>query len=377
MSSLFKKSEIFSGYFSILEDLYEIFMYIPYKRVNRAKIIKIPSEATINLIIFSDMQKFETHTITINKTQNKKRLDQTLTYHLKKYSRSHIKILLLNENVKKTDKIITDASYKVKEGEIFTISIPKIIPSSYDPEDIPLNIIFEDNDIIVVNKPSGMVTHPAPGNEQHTLVNALLHHTNNHLSFVNGNNRPGIIHRLDKDTSGLIVIAKNNNTYFNLSNQFRNHSIIRKYYAVVWGTPQNQTIKGYIKRDKINRKKMAFNKIDEGKYSETLINLIKNYGICSLIECTLKTGRTHQVRLHLSNINYPLVGDKVYGTNKITKYGKDKKNFKNYLFLRNFQRQALHAYILGFVHPTTKKYVEFKSELPEDMLKLLEFVVKY
>ena len=377
MSSLFKKNEIFSGFFSISKDLDEIFIYIPYKRADRAKIIKTPSKATIDLISFSDMQKLENHTITINKTQNNKRLDQALTHLLKKYSRSHIKILLLNENVKKTNKIITDASYKVKEGEIFTISIPKIIPSSYDPEDFPLNIIFEDNDIIVVNKSPGMTTHPAPGNQRNTLVNALLYHTNNHLSSINDSNRPGIVHRLDKDTSGMLVVAKNNFTHLNLSNQFRNHSIVRKYYAVVWGTPQNQTIKGYIKRDKINRKKMAFNKNGEGKYSETLIKLIKNYGICSIIECALKTGRTHQVRLHLSNINYPLVGDQVYRKNKITKYGKDKKNFNKYLFLRNFQRQALHAYILGFVHPTTKKYVEFKSELPEDMLKLLEFVVKY
>ena len=196
MSSLFKNNEIFSGYFSILEDLDEIFVNIPYKRANRAKIINIPSTITINLITFSDMQQFEIHTITINKTQNKKRLDKALTYHLKKYSRSHIKTLLLKKNVKKTEKIITDASYKVKEGEIFTISIPKNIPSSYDPEDIPLNIIFEDSDIIVVNKSSGMTTHPAPGNQHNTLVNALLYHTNNHLSSINDNNRPGIVHRL-------------------------------------------------------------------------------------------------------------------------------------------------------------------------------------
>ena len=323
------------------------------------------------------MQKLENHTITINKTQNNKRLDQALTKLLKKYSRSHIKILLLNENVKKTNKIITDASYKVKEGEIFTISIPKIIPSSYDPEDFPLNIIFEDNDIIVVNKSPGMTTHPAPGNQRNTLVNALLYHTNNQLSLVNKNNRPGIVHRLDKDTSGLLVITKNNFSYLDISNQFKNHTIVRKYHAVVWGVPQNQIIKGYIKRHKINRKKMAYNKSGEGKYSETLINLKKNYNNCSLIECTLKTGRTHQIRLHMSYTNFPVVGDQVYGNNKINRYGKDTKNFNKYLFLKNFQRQALHAYVLGFVHPTTKKYVEFKSELPEDMLKLLEFVVKY
>ena len=134
---------------------------------------------------------------------------------------------------------------------------------------------------------------------------------------------------------------------------------------------------GGIERNKINRKKMAFNKNGRGKYSETLINLKKNYDICSLIECTLKTGKTHQIRLHMSNINFPLVGDKLYGKNKINRYGKDIKNFNKFLLLKNFQRQALHAYVLGFIHPTTKKYVEFKYEMPEDMLKLLEFVVKY
>ena len=218
--------------------------------------------------------------------------------------------------------------------------------------------------------------HPGAGNYDNTIVNALINYNKN-LSNIGDELRPGIVHRIDKDTSGLIVIAKNNFTYLNLTEQFRNHSIVRKYYAVVWGVPQNQTIKGFIERHKINRKKMALNKNGRGKYSETLINLKKNYDICSLIECTLKTGKTHQIRLHMSNINFPLVGDKLYGKNKINRYCKDIKNFNKFLLLKNFQRQALHAYVLGFIHPTTKKYVEFKYEMPEDMLKLLEFVVKY
>ncbi len=323
------------------------------------------------------MQKFETHKIIINKSQDKKRLDQALTHLLKKYSRSHIKILLLNKNVKKTDTIITDASYKVKVGEIFNISIPQIIPSSYEPEDIRLDIIFEDKDIIVVNKPAGMVTHPAPGNQNNTLVNALLFHTNNNLSSINENKRPGIVHRIDKDTSGLLVIAKNNFAHLHLADQFRNHSIVRKYFAIVWSVPRNQTICGYIERNKINRKKMALNKNERGKYSETSIKLKKQYDICSLIECTLKTGRTHQVRVHMSSINSPIVGDQVYGKNMTSKHGKDLKNFNRFLFLKNFHRQALHAHFLAFIHPTSKKYVEFRSELPADMLKLLEFILKY
>ena len=321
------------------------------------------------------MQKFESHTITINKSHDKKRLDQALTLLLKKYSRSYIKILLLNENVKKENRIMNDPSYKVTEGEIFSISVPKIIDTSSKPENIPLDIVYEDKDIIVVNKPPGMITHPAPGNSSNTLVNALLHHTKNKLSSINKNNRPGIVHRLDKDTSGLLVVAKNNEAYYNLSDQFKDHSIVRKYYAIVWGVPQNQTIKGYIERNKINRKKMSFNREKKGKYSETIINLKKNYNVCSLIECTLNTGRTHQIRLHMTYINTPLIGDKVYGKNKISRYIKNSQNNNKFIYLKNFNRQALHAYNLGFIHPKTKKYIEFKSKIPEDMLKLLEFVV--
>ena len=323
------------------------------------------------------MQEFNTQTVIIDKSQKNKRLDKALTHLLSKYSRSHIKILLLNENVKISKKIITNASYRVKEGEKFTIAIPKTVPSKYEPQNIPLNIIHEDDDLIVLNKQAGMVVHPAPGNQDNTLVNALLHYTNNNLSSLQSNNRPGIVHRLDKDTSGLIVVAKNNFSHINLAQQFKEHTIKREYHAIVWGIPQNQTINGYIERNKINRKKMSFNHTNKGKYSETLIKLKKSYQICSLVKCTLNTGRTHQVRVHMSSLDSPLIGDKLYGKNKTNKYGKDKKNFNKFLLLKNFYRQALHASTIGFNHPSTKKYLEFKSELPGDMFKLLEFVVKY
>ena len=323
------------------------------------------------------MQLFKIKKIIIDKSQTNKRLDQVLTKLIGKYSRSQIKILLQNKNVKISNKIIINASYKVKEGEIFNVKIPKIIPSNFEPQKIPLNIIYEDNDLLVINKPPGIVTHPAPGNQNNTLVNALLYHTKNNLSSINDSNRPGIVHRLDKDTSGLLVVAKNNLSHFNLSKQFKEHSIIRKYYAIVWGMPQNQIIKGYIQRHKINRKKMALNLTNNGKYSETFIKINKSFEICSLIECTLKTGRTHQVRVHMNYIGYPLIGDKHYGKNKTSKFGKDKKNFNKFLLLKNFPRQALHAYMIGFTHPTSKKMLEFKSELPEDMLKLLEYIFKY
>ena len=323
------------------------------------------------------MVKFYTHKIKINKDQNLKRLDQAITKLLDKFTRSQVKILLQNQNVKKEGKIITDASYKVKEGEEFIISIPKTQQTTYQAENIPIDIKYEDEDIIVVNKVAGMVTHPATGNQSGTLVHALLNHTNNQLSSINENNRPGIVHRLDKDTSGLIVIAKNNIAHLKLSNQFKDHSISRKYQAIVWGTPQNQKIEGYIERHKINRKKMSLNQNKKGKFSKTIIVLKKNFGICSVVECLLRTGRTHQIRLHMTSINSPIVGDKLYGKNKINKFAKNKETFNKFLILKNFARQALHAYHLGFLHPSSNKYIEFECDFPEDMKNLLDLLVKY
>jgi len=323
------------------------------------------------------MQKFYTHKIIINKEQNLKRLDQALSKLLDKFTRSQIKNFLRSNNVIKENKIITESSLKVKEGEEYILSAPIIKKTHYEPEDIPLNIRYEDDDIIIVNKIAGMVTHPAPGNQTGTLVQALLNHTNNQLSSINGNNRPGIVHRLDKETSGLIIIAKNDFAHLNLSNQFKNHTISRKYQAIVWGIPENQKIEGYIERHKINRKKMSLNQNNNGKFSKTFIKIKKGFGICSLIECLLKTGRTHQIRLHLTSINYPIVGDKLYGKSKINKFGKSKDTFHKFLILKNFQRHALHAYHIGFIHPVTKKYLEFESEFPEDLRNLLDLLLKY
>ena len=222
------------------------------------------------------MERFTTKKVIIDKTQTNKRLDQALTNIIGKYSRSQIKILLQNNNVKISNKIITNISYKVKEGEIFFIKIPKVIPSTYEPQEIPIDIVFEDEDLLVINKSAGMVTHPAPGNKSNTLVNALLYHTRNNLSSINDLKRPGIVHRLDKDTSGLLVVAKNNLSHLNLAKQFNDHSIKRKYYAFVWGVPQNQIIKGYIQRHKVNRKKMVLSNNNIGKYSETSIKIIQS-----------------------------------------------------------------------------------------------------
>lgn len=321
------------------------------------------------------MEKFYNLKILINKEQNLFRLDQALA-KLSNFTRSQIKILLSNGNIKTKDLAIKDASYRVKEGEEYFLNI--IVPKEekFAAENIPLDIIFEDNDIMIINKFAGMVTHPAPGNKSGTLVNALLNYTNK-LSNINENNRPGIVHRLDKETSGLIVIAKNNESHLNLANQFEDHSISRKYKAISWGIPNNQSIVGYIERHKINRKKMSLNKNGKGKYSKTNIKLIKSFNIASLIECELETGRTHQVRLHMTSINSPLIGDKVYGKSKINQFGKNKAIFTKFLILKNFSRHALHAYHLGFKHPKTNKYIEFNSNLPMDMQNLLNLIVKY
>ena len=322
------------------------------------------------------MEKFYTHKIYINKEQNNKRLDQALTKLLVKLTRSQIKILIQNQNVSKEGEFITDASYKVKDGEQYIVLIPKVNKSTYSGENIPLKIVYEDNDIIVLDKVAGMVTHPAPGNQTGTLVHALINHTDK-LSSLNENNRPGIVHRLDKDTSGLMVIAKNNESHLNLSNQFKDHSIKRQYYALVWGSPMNQIIEGYIGRHKINRKKMFLSKESRGKFSKTIIEIKKNFIICSLVKCLLKTGRTHQVRVHMTSINSPIIGDKLYGKSMANKFGKDKETFNKFLILKNFDRQALHAFNLGFVHPKSNKYLEFNSEIPKDMKNLLDLLVKY
>ena len=323
------------------------------------------------------MDSFYNHKVVINKELSSIRLDKVLTSKLQNMSRSQIKILILNGNVTKKNEAVKDPSYTVKENEEYEITIFKKKISKYQPQEIKLNIIYEDEDCIVINKQSGIVTHPAPGNENGTLVQALLHHTNKKLSLINESSRPGIVHRLDKETSGLMIIAKNDFMHNQLSEQFKLHTITRKYKALVWGIPKNQNIEGYIDRNKINRKKMNLNQKGIGKYSKTNIVLKKVYGNASLIECKLYTGRTHQVRLHLTSINSPIVGDKLYGKSKINQFGKNKEYFNKFLILKNFQRQALHAFHLGFYHPKLKKKLEFFTELPDDINNLAELLVKY
>ena len=293
------------------------------------------------------------------------------------YSRTQIKTLILNGNVSLDEKEIKDPSYITKENENYFINIILKQETKHSAENIDLNIIFEDEDLIVINKPPNLVMHPAPGNESGTLVNALIHYTNNQLSNLDDNSRPGIVHRLDKDTSGILVVAKNNNVHINLAEQFKEHTISRRYKAIVWGTPDNQSIEGYIERNRKNRKKMSLNNKGFGKYSKTDIKLEKTFGIASLVDCHLHTGRTHQIRLHLTSKNSPIIGDKIYGKSKINQFGKDKNTFNKFMILKNFERQALHAYHLGFDHPTSKKRMDFDIEIPEDFKNLIELLLKY
>ena len=323
------------------------------------------------------MNEFYNVKLTINKQLSSQRLDKVLVSKLEGYSRTQIKTLILNGNVCLDEKEIKDPSYITKENENYFINIILKQETKHSAENIDLNIIFEDEDLIVINKPPNLVMHPAPGNESGTLVNALMHYTNNQLSNLDDNSRPGIVHRLDKDTSGILVVAKNNNVHINLAKQFKEHTISRRYKAIVWGTPDNQSIEGYIERNRKNRKKMSLNNKGFGKYSKTDIKLEKTFGIASLVDCHLHTGRTHQIRLHLTSKNSPIIGDKIYGKSKINQFGKDKNTFNKFMILKNFERQALHAYHLGFDHPTSKKRMDFDIEIPEDFKNLIELLLKY
>ena len=323
------------------------------------------------------MNDFYNLKISINKQLSSQRLDKVLVTSLNSYSRTQIKNLILNGNVLKDSAEIKDPSYITKENENYDISIFFVQKKDHKPENINLNIVYEDESLIVINKPPNLVMHPAPGNESGTLVNALMYYTKNKLSNLDNNSRPGIVHRLDKDTSGIVVIAKNNSAHINLAEQFKDHSISRRYKAIVWGAPDSQMIEGYIERNKKNRKKMSLNNKGYGKYSKTIIKLEKSYGIASIVDCELHTGRTHQIRLHLTSKSCPIVGDKIYGRSKINQFGKDKNNINKFMILKNFERQALHAYHLGFEHPISKKRMNFDVELPEDFRNLIDLIVKY
>jgi 23S rRNA pseudouridine1911/1915/1917 synthase len=309
--------------------------------------------------------------------EKKIRLDKFLTENLKNLSRSQIKKIIVSKNIKINKKQIIASSEKIKENDLIEVNMPEIKTNYIKPKKINLDIIYEDEDIIVINKNSGLIVHPGAGNKDETLVNGLLYLYKNNLSNLNGEFRPGIVHRIDKDTSGIIVVAKNNHAHALLSEQFSKHTISRKYVALVWGVirPLNGKISTLISRSKKNRQLMSVS--DRlGKKAVTNYKTIKTFSSkeipkISLVECILETGRTHQIRVHLEYKGNPLVGDKKYGKKK-TKFKKINKKFNE--ILSSFSRQALHAKSLGFIHPTKKKFVNFDSKLPNDFRKMLDFL---
>ena len=307
----------------------------------------------------------------VNKDYKGKRIDKFLSNCFADISRSQIQRLIALGNVTCDEDTIGDNSFKVREGDVYQLLVPPAAEAEPQPQDIPLDIVYEDEDIIVVNKPAGMTVHPAPGAYDGTLVNALLFHCKD-LSGIGGVKRPGIVHRIDKDTSGLLVVAKNDVAHQHLCAQFAEHSIERTYYAIVFGLPNpiNGKVDADIGRSPYDRKKMAVVQ-KNGKHAVTHYQTIENFkGEASLIKCNLETGRTHQIRVHMSRLGCNLIGDQLYV--KAKKISNKAIEVEKREFFNNFPRQALHAKSLGFIHPKTQQLVSFSSEFPRDFNELLE-----
>jgi 23S rRNA pseudouridine1911/1915/1917 synthase len=317
------------------------------------------------------------HVVAVEPAPAGARLDKFLGDHIESLSRTRIKSLMADGCVTCAEKTVNDPSRRVKPGEVYEVLVPAARPARPLGQAISLEICYEDADLIVINKPAGLVVHPAAGNPDRTLVNALIAHCGDSLSGIGGEIRPGIVHRLDKDTSGLIIAAKNDVAHRHLAEQFAAHSIDRAYQAVVWGVPQKSTgvIEGNIGRSPKNRKKMAVLSRG-GKPAETHYRLIRPLGrtpetlaFAAHIECRLKTGRTHQIRVHMAHIGHPIVGDPVYGGRRARAGHNGDESFAG--LMAALGRQALHACRLGFVHPASGKKLSFDNPLPADLQALL------
>ena len=286
------------------------------------------------------------------------RLDKFLAEKLPDITRSHIKKLITEDAAVKVNQKNVKANQKVKPGDVIECTVPEAEEIEAVPEDIPLDIVYEDDCMLVVNKPQGMVVHPAPGNYTGTLVNALLYHCGSELSGINGKKRPGILHRIDKDTSGLLMVAKTDSAHRALSEQIKEHSLTRAYIALVHGNIKRDAgrIDAPIGRHPTDRKKMTITE-KNSREAVTDYRVLDRFLKYTLVECVLKTGRTHQIRVHMSKNGHPIVGDKTYGVKK--------EEF-------SLKGQLLHAYKIGFIHPETKKYMEFLSESPEYFKNVLK-----
>jgi 23S rRNA pseudouridine1911/1915/1917 synthase len=316
------------------------------------------------------------HCLTVGSESSGERLDRVLASGVPQHSRSRLKALILDGHVALVagepgaPRTIKDPSLKVKAGQQFEIALPAPTPAIPEGQAIPLAIAYEDADIIVVDKPAGMVVHPAPGNADRTLVNALIAHCGDSLSGIGGVRRPGIVHRIDKDTSGLLVIAKNDVAHRRLAETFQRHDIERTYLCLVWGVPvpTQGEIRGDIGRHPVQRKRMAIRR-SGGKPAITHYRVLRRFGeTCALVECRLETGRTHQIRVHMASIGHPIIGDKTYGRARRTTLSKT--DFRARV-ASQFPRQALHAAKLGFRHPSTGEPLSWEAPLPSDMESLL------
>ena len=304
------------------------------------------------------MNQQERYTFLIDKETKSTRIDLVLSLLLSETSRSFIQKLIEGGRLTINGQLCTSKKYKVYEGDVVEITLPEPEKLVIEEENIPLDIVYEDDDVLVVNKPRGMVVHPAVGNYTGTLVNAVMYHCKDRLSSINGVIRPGIVHRIDKDTSGLLMIAKNNKAHESLSKQLAEHTITRKYTALVYNnfSEEEGTVDAPIGRDPKNRLRRAVTR-ENSKRAVTHWRVLERFGRYTLIEAKLETGRTHQIRVHMAYINHPLVGDLLYGPKK------------QVLFQDG---QLLHAGVLGFVHPSTGEYMEFSRPLPEEFQQVIE-----
>lgn len=287
------------------------------------------------------------------------RIDKCLSLLMDTLSRSYIQKLIKEDHVLVNNQAVK-ANYRVKADDEICFYLPKSIEPEILPQDIPLNILYEDNDVIVVNKPKGMVVHPAAGHYKDTLVNGLLFHCKDSLSGINGVMRPGIVHRIDMNTTGSLIVCKNDHSHNHIAAQLKEHSITRKYHAIVYGVLKDDfgTIDKPIGRSDADRKKMAVN-AKNGRNAVTHYKVLKRFDKYTYIECRLETGRTHQIRVHMASIGHPILGDDIYSNRPCP--------FK-------LEGQTLHAKIIGFVHPTTEKYMEFDAPLPNYFVHLLEIL---
>ena len=295
------------------------------------------------------------------------RLDRALADAVPTLSRERLKALIAAGSVTGPDGLVRDPAKKAAGGALFAVAVPDPAPAHNEAQDIPLNVAFEDEHLIVVDKPAGLVVHPDAGNLDGTLVNALLHHCQGSLSGIGGVARPGIVHRIDKDTSGLMVAAKTDRAHVGLAAQFKAHSIDRRYKAIVSGVPALAagTVDAPLARSPANRKKIAI--VPNGRRAVTHWRRIRELRQASLVECRLETGRTHQVRVHMASIGHPLLGDPVYG--------RTKSQHREILETLDFRRQALHAAHLGFIHPVKSHALAFESEMPADMQELFNKLI--